>query len=273
MLTVLTRHQWGARTDLPRRGHLIGHAHRTEVFMHHTVVVDAGATANEWEDLAEVRRKMRQLQTSRPELGLDVPYTMVAFCMADGDLVLCEGRGLERTGAHTPDHNRSALGIAFQGDFHTRPPPAQLDAQLAALGHWLRRLRTDGGFVNLGSVRPDGREVWGHREAKTTSCPGDALFARLPLIRFLDEDDDAMMDRETWKKVQAALQRLEPPLYAGKPIDGLPGQNTNTAVRAFERRVGLTSYGVLGALNDPTAGIWPATRELLFALAFAGGGV
>lgn len=76
------------------------------------------------------------------------------------------------------------------------------------------------------------------------------------------------MDRATWKKVQTALQALDPPLYEGRKIDCLPGRNTNTAVRAFERRLDLESQGVLGELNDPRSGIWPATRELLLASAF-----
>lgn len=78
-------------------------------------------------------------------------------------------------------------------------------------------------------------------------------------------EDELMMDRATWRRVQEALQRLSPPLYGGQPIDGIPGRNTNAAVRAFERRVGLTQRGVMGPLLDPEAGIWPATREMLFA--------
>ena len=154
-VTVLSRNQWGARKDLPRRGHPIGPAKRTEIFIHHTVVIDSDSTINEWESLAEIKAKMRALQTARPDLGLDVPYSMVAFCMADDELVLCEGRGINRTGAHTINHNRSALGISFQGNFERQPVPRYFDTQLAALGDWLRQLRTERGFVNLGTVRPD----------------------------------------------------------------------------------------------------------------------
>ena len=75
------------------------------------------------------------------------------------------------------------------------------------------------------------------------------------------------MDKETWMRVQAALQALTPPLYEGKEIDGKPGQDTNTSVRAFEKRMDLTPRGVMGPFGDPTAGIWPATRELLFITA------
>ncbi len=183
---VLSRSDWGARTDIPRRGTIVDPIKRTEVFIHHTVIVDDDPSPNQWETADEVKSSMRRLQTIREQdLGADVPYSMVAFCMTNGDLVLGEGRGLDRSGAHTRGHNTSALGIAFQGNFENLPLPVHLDAQLAALGNWLRQLREGGGFVNPGAERPHGREVFAHRDIKATACPGDHLFTRLSLIRFL----------------------------------------------------------------------------------------
>ncbi len=129
-LTILSRDDWGADPSLPRRGHQLGPLNRTEIFIHHTVIVDNDTTKNEFESLDEVRADMQQLQTIRPDLGLDVPYNFIAFCMSNGDLILGEGRGLERTGAHTTDHNRSALGIAFQGNFEDFSLPGQFNAHL-----------------------------------------------------------------------------------------------------------------------------------------------
>lgn len=188
---VLSREDWGADPAHPRRGHPLGPANRTEVFIHHSVVVDDDVTPNQWETLNEVKAQMRRLQTIRPDLGLDVPYNFVAFCMANGDLVLGEGRGLGRTGAHTKGHNRSALGIAFQGNFEREPLPDHFDAQLAALGDWLRHLREDESFTELGTVQPDDpdrpeRQVFGHREIKNTDCPGRHLWERLQLIQMID---------------------------------------------------------------------------------------
>lgn len=185
-LIVLSRAEWGARTDLPRLGVIVDRSRRAKVFIHHTVIVDDDASLNEWESLDEVRRKMRQLQTIRAQdLGADVPYSMVAFCMSNGDLALCEGRGIDRSGAHTSGHNTAALGIAFQGDFENAPLPSNFDAHLVALGNWLRELRTQHQFVNLGIERPLGREVFAHRDVKATDCPGERIFNKLGLIRFL----------------------------------------------------------------------------------------
>ena len=185
-IDILRRSDWGARTNLPRLGLLVDRTRRTEVFIHHTAVVDGDSTPNEWATLDAVNFQMRKLQTIRAEdLGPDVPYSMVAFCMSNGDLILCEGRGLHRSGAHTCRHNSSALGISFYGNFEALPLPTHFDAQLTALGNWLRDLRVNNGFVKLGTQRPYGREVFAHRDVMATTCPGDHMFTKLHLIRFL----------------------------------------------------------------------------------------
>lgn len=266
-MILLSRAEWEADTDFPRRGHHIGPLRRTEVFVHHTVIVDTDATRNEWGTLEEVKFWMRRLQRIRPDLGSDVPYNMVAFCMSNGDLALCEGRGLYRTGAHARNHNRSALGIAFHGNFEDEALPVGIDGQLIEFAEWLRDLRNHQGFANLGTSRPGGKQVWGHRDLPTarTLCPGRKLYRKLDLIRFIDEEGESAMDKSTWKIVQKALQAQSRPLYGGKKIDGKPGRNTHIAVQAFEKRMSLEPRGVVGNLNDPIASIWPATRELLFA--------
>lgn len=183
-LVILDRNAWGANPSHPRLGALVAKAIRTEVFIHHTVIPDNDSTPNEWETIDEVKKQMKRLQTIRPDLGLDVPYNMVAFCMANGDLVLGEGRGTDRSGAHTVNHNRSAIAVSFHGNFMANPP-AHLNDQLSLLSDWLRDLRDNQGFINLGLSRPAGRDVFGHREVKSTNCPGDLLFNRLNRIRFL----------------------------------------------------------------------------------------
>lgn len=210
-LQILRREAWGAKPDLPRRGHPLGPHNRTEVFIHHTVA----SASNEFETLDEVRAAMRMLQTVRPDLGLDVPYNMVAFCMVGGDLVLGEGRGLLRTAAHATGHNRSGLGIAFHGNFENEPLPAHFDAQLEELTAWLRHLRTEEGFVNLGTVRPEDRDLWGHRDVKSTLCPGRHLFDRLPQIRFMEasawsQPGDSILTEQDERRVFEVHGALSP---------------------------------------------------------------
>ncbi len=269
MLLYLDRKDWGADRGLPRRGAIVATERRTEVFIHHTTLISGRADPNRWPDLDAVRAQMRILQIARRgDLGADVPYSFVAFVMQDDSLVVCEGRGPDRAGAHTPRHNETAFGIAFHGNFETAPPPDGLDARLDDLGRWLVGLRW-ARFTALGSRRPKDRDVYAHRDVRATLCPGRHLYDRLDRVRFIQREDDEMaMDKATWKAVQRALQRLDPPLYGGKRIDGLPGRNTDLAVQAFEKRFDLEPRGVVGRSADPEAGIWPATRELLFAVAY-----
>lgn len=180
-LVYLTRDDWGARTDIPRLGHPVNRLDRTEAIIHHTVIIDNDATPNRWETLAEVKAKMVQLQTIRPDLGLDVPYNFVAFHMADGSLIICEGRGFDRTGAHTHGHNTRGMATAGQGNFHlgqTVNPYAD---------HWSRwwgYQKYDMGMENLGSSRPARGIAYGHRDFIATGCPGDKLYAIIPQLTF-----------------------------------------------------------------------------------------
>lgn len=185
-LIYVQRELWDTGKTLPRLGSLVAPSARTHVFIHHTVMVDSDATKNTWESWDEIRAMMQRLQVARPDLGKDVPYSFVAFCHASGDLVLCEGRGLLRTGAHSVGHNTAAFGISFAGDFENQPAPTQLANQLAALGIWLKSLRQIG-YANLGTVKPPipkQREVFAHEDIKATACPGRHLVTMLPAIRY-----------------------------------------------------------------------------------------
>lgn len=191
-LVYRSRERWGANASLPRLGRHVDPHQRTQVWIHHTVTVDSDESRSVWETWDEIAAHMRRLQTIRPDLGLDVPYTAVGFVTPVGGLILCEGRGLERVGAHTPDRNTPALGFAFAGDFENHPPAGEiLDRAVRSLGLFLRNLREGGGFSRLGEVRPGPeRAVFGHRDLKEllgetkkgTLCPGQALYDRLGLI-------------------------------------------------------------------------------------------
>ncbi len=156
------RDEWGARTDIPRLGgpedprrtgsgyrrRLVPRDRRTHIIQHHTVIIDDDATPNLWETTAEVFRKMRQLQTIRPDLGLDVPYNFVGFLMAasyPAMLIICEGRGFDRSGAHTAGqaadgswHNVSGLALALEGNFELGGNISPWMADISAFWTWVK---------------------------------------------------------------------------------------------------------------------------------------
>ncbi|KKK81447.1 hypothetical protein LCGC14_2813350, partial [marine sediment metagenome] len=204
-LIYLTRADWGARTDIPRLGHPVNRLGRTEAIMHHTVIIDNDATPNRWETLAEVKAKMVQLQTIRPDLGLDVPYNDVAFHMEDGSLVICEGRGFDRTGAHTHAHNTRGTATAGQGNFNLGQG---LNPYVDHWSRWWGYQKYDMGMENLGSVHPARGIAFGHIDLAATSCPGDNLYAIIPQLEF---KEDKMDDAEFLARLEKLLTQARIP--------------------------------------------------------------
>ncbi|WP_329129080.1 N-acetylmuramoyl-L-alanine amidase [Streptomyces sp. NBC_01476] len=110
-----------------------------------------------------------------------------------------EGRagGVDRDvrGAHTEGFNVDTVGVAALGNFGKgqKVPRPMLEA-IASIAAW----KLDPGIDPRGRVRlvssndesrfPKGKAVMlhaisGHRDAYETTCPGDALYAKLPWIR------------------------------------------------------------------------------------------
>lgn len=164
---------WGHDGSLPRLGYFVERTRRTHEIMHHSVAIDNDATPNFWENETEVREKMRQLQTIRPDLGLDVPYNYVLFLMNQPHkyLVICEGRGLDRTGAHTHGHNTAGIGICWEGDFHNYAVDVgPWILQINQFNSWLKKQ-----LPNLGVVHPPGHDVYNHQDFAQTACAGDSI--------------------------------------------------------------------------------------------------
>lgn len=203
-LYYYTRGEWGARTDIPRLGYSVSRSARTHGIFHHTVVVDDDATPNTWETVQECFGKQRQLQVIRPDLGLDVPYSFVFYRMADRKLSVLEGRGLDRTGAHTYGHNTKGIGIAGEGNFQL---PASFVDYRDNLSRFLGWLKFDQGMTNLGSDRPARAVVYGHQDFDSTACPGYWLYQTLPSLSFKKEDDK--MKPEDWTEVNRLINNAK----------------------------------------------------------------
>jgi hypothetical protein len=180
-IEYLTRQQWGARTDLPRLGYFVPANRRTELHVHHTTAVDNNdTTPNRWER-SEAIRYMRILQTVRPDLGLDVPYSRTYAVLEDLSVMIFEGRGDHRTGAHTAGHNTAGFGWSLLGNFDRQDDQARI-AVLKVIENEARYLKANG-FPNLCSVKsPKGWDVWGHRDSKQTSCPGSTVYPHLAAL-------------------------------------------------------------------------------------------
>lgn len=198
-LKFLDRREWGADADKPRKGRKVARDRRTHVIIHHTVLVDGDdETPNLWERESSIKKNIRRLQTIREnDLGADVPYNFVAyFVKRQTGLTICEGRGEDRTGAHTKGHNTRGIGIAVAGNFETEEIAGieflkRVHLLSAFLG-WLKYNPSHPDYGqyrpmrNLGELRPQGRRVFVHRDFKNTACPGKLLLPYLNQLDFID---------------------------------------------------------------------------------------
>lgn len=195
-VTYVDRAGWGSDRSIPRLGRIVPRTQRTKAIIHHTVIVDSDATKNFWETEAEVIQKMRELQRARPDLGRDVPYNFVIFLMNTNpaSIYACEGRGEDRSGAHTIGHNTAGIGIALQGDFENNPTdPTPYVPLISLFLGWLKFDPNGPGYGgpydplrSLGTDRPSNRQVWCHRDLDDTACPGDRVVAILSQLEFRD---------------------------------------------------------------------------------------
>lgn len=179
----ISRGDWD-RSTLPRLGTFIAKDFRTHIINHHTAGVDDDETPNIWETELEIKAYMRLLQILRTRtLGADIPYSYVGFPHRSGALYICEGRGEDRSGAHTKFqddngfwHNESGIGFAWAGNFQAFPFARRYLAPASRFFGWLRDERS---MVNLGTLHPPGRDTYGHRDIQATACPGQNLFREI----------------------------------------------------------------------------------------------
>jgi len=186
-LAIHPRDAWGA--DLPPRGPLF--AERPQfLLVHHT------ASTSAYRDSRDVIRSTYAFHTSSAKGWPDVCYEF--FVGHDGDV--WEGRAGALDGPVVADATGGSQGFAqlvcLLGDFSTTAPTDAALESLTSVLAWLSR--RDGIDVTPGATTTftsRGSDRWrtgtqistptiaGHRDMTSTSCPGDAMYARLPALR------------------------------------------------------------------------------------------
>jgi hypothetical protein len=132
--------------------------------IHHTVT----PTKDSLTPPQRLRQIQRFHQVSRGWCDIGYNY------LVSRDGRVWRGRGATTIGAHVSNSNTGNIGISFMGTYITTAPTETQMCQAAKL---LRRLHEDFGGVSLNRT-----DVKGHRQFGGTSCPGDALMARIDLI-------------------------------------------------------------------------------------------
>ncbi|MHB1044660.1 MAG: N-acetylmuramoyl-L-alanine amidase [Thermoanaerobaculia bacterium] len=180
--SILRRGDWGARPpkyaySYTRAGH---------VGVHHTASVDDFTASTR----AECAARLRAIQAFHMDTNgwNDIGYAWVVCRHGD----VFQGReddddSTDVQGAHD-GFNRESTGLSLLGYFHPpydqHPTQEQL-ASLVDLIAWISGLRgiDPAGRSHYEAFGADVDNVYGHREVKETSCPGDHLFALKELLR------------------------------------------------------------------------------------------
>lgn len=230
-VVYLSRHQVGYDTSLPRLGHLVAPDNRDGFIEHHTV---GGKRTSHTE--AEALVYGRKLQTIRPKLGLDVPYNFsvsyISPFIGRDRLLVCEGRGWHRTGAHTAGHNTSKIAFGWQGDWDTGTA-ARLDDAQQALGRWA----IEQANLEIAGHQITTEQTYGHRQFKDTACPGRNIWDTRTLftlgmqeVEMTPEQEAAVnwlvtlkaeVERLGWTDGENSAKRLE---YANRLRNGLAAE-------------------------------------------------
>ncbi|CAL1288694.1 unnamed protein product [Larinioides sclopetarius] len=151
---IVSRAHWGARTGRPLPALRIPVSH---VFIHHT----DGATCDSKDSCSRV---VRQIQNYHIDVKgwRDIGYSF----LVGGDGRIYEGRGWNKVGSHTAGYNSRSIGISFMGNYvAVEPNAAMIEAARNLIDCGVQQK-----YISAS------RQIHGHRNAKCTACPGNALY-------------------------------------------------------------------------------------------------
>lgn len=281
MPDIITRREWGADPSLgdpcwePRYGDTF-----SMVFVHHT----AGSNNySESESAAVVRGVYAYHTQSRG--WCDIGYNFLVDRYGN----IYEGRRggmiLPVRGAHAGDYNVDTTGISLMGDFTSTQPTRAMKHALVQLIAWRMGTAYHGAY---GHPLVNGKRfnrISGHRDAMSTSCPGQVVYDWLPTLRerVATRLGDYMSPIEArWRRMGGTGSRLGTVSIGEQPENG--GHHTTfQGGRMYDSRDGGThafyqtpildkyrSYGgTASALGYPYSGVRSIAGGL--TAEFAGG--
>lgn len=221
---IISRSVWGARyadgfANVPLPA--------TEVWLHHSATTAPGENATLEQDVLAVRVLEKVGQT---RFGGGISYT---FVIPPSGRIF-EGHSVDRRGAHTAGHNTVGRAICLAGNYDVRnPSTSQVDsvrwllARGKLLGWWTRQVLAGG-----------------HRDVKSTACPGGLAYRSIPSmnVAWVDPSRAVTLRRGDSGEDVRALQAMLPPIT----VDGDFGALTEAAVKAFQLHAGLVADGIAG---------------------------
>ncbi|MDX6699042.1 MAG: hypothetical protein QOE65_2439 [Solirubrobacteraceae bacterium] len=269
---MVTREQWGAADCVPREPPSYG---RVDVaFVHHTV------NANDYTPQESAAIVLAICRYHRNANGWsDVGYNF----LVDRYGQVFEGRagGIDRAvvGAQAQGFNSVSTGVANIGEFTAQGQTPEGLGAMARLLAWKLGLH---GVPAEGRVTTAGRtfeRISGHRDANSTDCPGDALYAQLPELRRRVASRDFGPGGVASGLALTAPARVRVPdtvSFTGTLADAAGRPLPGRAV-ALEARLASGEWRAVTSVATGPDGSWAislsSTRSGTFRASFAGDGV
>lgn len=251
---IIPRSEWGARHAGGFHDRPVGSLRR---YLHHSVTIAPDLVPPFTDDYAAVR-ELEAIGQSRFKGGIS--YT---FAITPAGLVF-EGHGIDRVGAHTAGYNTISAGICLIGNYEKdQPTPAQLAALDWLLHEGVRR-----------SWWTSPTLTGGHRDTKSTACPGINAYRLIPAVNagkyhditpekeegFLMAFDEKDAQSVLWnvRQIKKQLDELSPVLWNVRQIKDLVDEAAPVEVEVdandvadalLERLPKETAQAVLDALN------------------------
>jgi hypothetical protein len=176
MVEIISRARWGARHP---NGFGFAPLPAAEVWLHHSVTlapdlvwIDTDRDGVE-DDEEKAMRLLEDIGQSR--FGGGISYTWLI--PPSGRIY--EGHSVDRQGSHTVNRNSISRAICFIGNYDISKPT---QAQIRSSALLLRDAKAAGWIAHP-------RLTGGHRDLKSTACPGQYAYQAIPLINTYQELD------------------------------------------------------------------------------------
>jgi hypothetical protein len=218
---IVTREQWGA---VPPTGTTTGVAKlqvpTKDLILHHAGSSGGGA--------ARVRAIQRYHMESQGWGDIAYHY------LIDSDGTVYEGVGGGIRGAATYGQNLTSHAICLLGNFNTEQPDSRAVGSLVEVIRWGHG---EGWWPN--------QITGGHRDYRSTSCPGDNLYRLIPAINDTVQEEDDMPAPKDW---DTADWRLFNEHVTNSSIGAFIG--SGSARRTISQAIANTEINVAKVLKD-----------------------
>lgn len=180
--TIYSRASWGADESLRRNQDGVWYGEVRGMFVHHT------ATSNDYSqsEVPAILRSIYRYHVLSREF-LDIGYNF----LIDKWGRIWEGAygGVDRpvVGAHTQYYNSQSFAISAIGSFQLVQPPAAMISAYQRLISWKFTVHgLTSGYSTANYTNDNARPlpvISGHRDTKSTTCPGGNLYAKFGTLR------------------------------------------------------------------------------------------